>query len=1271
MTEDLENGSYGEKITYVSISPDGSLVATFNPYKSCISIENVLENEKNDKAMDSRTVKTTIEVDNNNFFDKKPQNILGWSLAVSDIIDNDAGLVAISCITDDDMNQEETIEEGSFQKAYLRLSSINIREIHYSLLHIPIEIVSYCTNLFFIDPNPVSNPLPYVLFIGIPFLILALPEFFYVSKILRGDSKQYQLSRTSSKGMIRLFKFSLNKNCYDNGTSIFHLGGVVTFLKSFKKNSATLVCTNCVKIKKFKIKLRKNISVSKSNTYLLPENLFKKLENIKDAKINWKYILKSRYQEFLMIDTNDHQKIKNIEIYNINTLQLVNVFHRHREEDFLISNDNEPGIFSISTDSRLFAYSYGDNIITIYLMESGLEVVSKKFNDICEIIFLEFIDDDKKLFIIEQGKGGDVKFHIWLMSGCLNDYFPIPKDDITLSDNIFTLLKYDEHYHTIAKANGKVVFLNDKDNENQFKVIPEMFINMDTFDENNSIIDKHEHIYYSHDIEPWNDKAEYISGRFLNNDKKFLLIIGQNSIQLWKSKSQNFKDFEDFKSFENSDLVYIFISNIPFESRPKFQIKNDMTTIIIHACKSLAYLYNHRHIRRVDSKEKHQKFVSGIKNIIKDFIRKYPDNWKLMEVQYPLMAYLIYSRSFSLIKYILFGTNGQTSSQEKNTELLHRPQKNYVSYPYYHELRLYDDFKLEDKNLISTNDLEFALKCCKDRDAVILAYLLEYYSENSMTHIGWMINVTKILPELSLSNHDYYANYMDLLLYKPCFGEMKYNFPIKRFKELSVHQDAIKVYMPLTRLLSPKEIFGYKRMRNNILPDIYMVPLPNFTSYNPKAKEKTKKTLIGTSIASLRCLRSILIPPYYRDLNAKDFSPFLQIEKNENEFFNIPSMGATINSRWRQAMKYWVGPLGLYIVFLIIFSTLSQIYLSDNLNYGLNITMIVIFYYIGTYLLLIELMQMVKYRSKYFTIFNMLDLCSIFLGIIVFTLILLVRVFDKAIGISNETIIVLTTITILLLWVELLLWFRLFSVIAINIFIFGNILKKIIPFFAFMFILIIGFGHSMFILLGHPSLLDVYPSTSTFTLDNGAGNLTLTGPSQDNPFDTIWDSILSMYYMNTIDLNNYNYWQLKLFALVANIVVVLVLFNMIIALMNDTFNNAKEAGNHGLLMYRAELINDFERLDISYHSLTFYNSPYICFHQDPELMKKWMKKSQEFRETKLYSWFNESVDKEIITYDNEDIKSWYEALIMNNENQDSLSIISSSSSAPDLMILGS
>jgi hypothetical protein len=40
----------------------------------------------------------------------------------------------------------------------------------------------------------------------------------------------------------------------------------------------------------------------------------------------------------------------------------------------------------------------------------------------------------------------------------------------------------------------------------------------------------------------------------------------------------------------------------------------------------------------------------------------------------------------------------------------------------------------------------------------MLAYLLEYYSENSMTHIGWMINVTKIFPDLSeLTDYNYYG----------------------------------------------------------------------------------------------------------------------------------------------------------------------------------------------------------------------------------------------------------------------------------------------------------------------------------------------------------------------------------------------------------------------------------------------------------------------------------------------------------------------------------
>ncbi|PKY27455.1 hypothetical protein RhiirB3_473471 [Rhizophagus irregularis] len=689
-----------------------------------------------------------------------------------------------------------------------------------------------------------------------------------------------------------------------------------------------------MRIQKIKIKLKsiqkrmqfgchKNISVSKDGTYLLPENLFEKLESIKDAKRNWKFLLKSRYQEFLMIDTSNHQKL-NIKIYDVNNLQLVNVFYRHRGEQCLNSNDKEPGIFAISTDSRLFAYSYyGNNVITLYLMENGLEIVSKRFDKIYKIKFLEFIEKDKKLFIIGEDKEHNVKFHIWIISGCFKNDFPVSRDDIKLSGNdISTLLKYDEYYHTLTKANGKIVTL-EKYNEDRFKVLLDILpIKRTAFRENDVVADEHnEHKYRSSDLEPWNNNindTRTIHGRFLNNDRRFLFIIGQNSIQVWKSKSPYFIDFNDFHNFEDSNLVYILISdNIRPEAETKFLVEDDMTTVITHAC-----------------------------------------------------------------------------------------------------------------------------------------------------------------------------NYMDSLLFKPCFGEMKYNIPIKRFQELSVCENTLKVYVPVTALISTNlsNILRYKKVRHEELHNLYMVPITNFTTHNhnSKVEVKFKKEII-------HLLRMILFPPGYRSLEETSFSPFLRIKKSKKAFFSIPAMEAVINSRWPQAMTYLMLPLGMF-------------------------------------------------------------------------------------------------------------------------------------FFA-------------------------YPSLLT------KEDLTSTEASQDKPLDTIWDAVLSMYYLNTNNLDDYsNYWPFKLLVFTANIVIVLVLLNMIIALMNDTFNKAKEDSNLGLMMYRTELIDDFERLEIPFINFKLYNSPYICYLQDPDLMKKWIEKSQKLRESKLYSWFDESVDNDNVSkenrtyYDKVNFTSWYE-LISGSKNQ--------------------
>ncbi|CAB4432811.1 unnamed protein product [Rhizophagus irregularis] len=128
--------------------------------------------------------------------------------------------------------------------------------------------------------------------------------------------------------MMKLFKFSFDNNNNNNSTNTnndsdtsiykYCLGGVVSFLKNSKNSSncATLVCTNCIKIQKIGIKLNElnELNVHEESDYILPENLYKELESFEDSRRNWKYLLKSRFQEFLMVDISDYQQIQSIEI---------------------------------------------------------------------------------------------------------------------------------------------------------------------------------------------------------------------------------------------------------------------------------------------------------------------------------------------------------------------------------------------------------------------------------------------------------------------------------------------------------------------------------------------------------------------------------------------------------------------------------------------------------------------------------------------------------------------------------------------------------------------------------------------------------------------------------------------------------------------------------------------------------------------------------------------------------------------------------------------
>jgi hypothetical protein len=210
-----------------------------------------------------------------------------------------------------------------------------------------------------------------------------------------------------------------------------------------------------------------------------------------------------------------------------------------------------------------------------------------------------------------------------------------------------------------------------------------------------------------------------------------------------------------------------------------------------------------------------------------------------------------------------------------------------------------------------------------------------------------------------------------------------------------------------------------------------MVPLPDFTTHDPKTKEKTVKRglleYLEILLESLLEWREILyggylkfiFPPFYKDLDDNEFSRFLQIEKNNGTFFSIPTMEAVINSRWKQTKRYFMIHLIYYVVFLVSFSLLSWFYLSDNYqSKTYRLIMVAIFYSSGIYLLIVEIMQVAKYGRKYFTLFNLFDLCSIILGIIIFSLIFANSI-KKINGFNYEWAIFATSVIALLLWIEM------------------------------------------------------------------------------------------------------------------------------------------------------------------------------------------------------------------------------------------------------------
>ncbi|CAG8684547.1 671_t:CDS:10 [Rhizophagus irregularis] len=304
---------------------------------------------------------------------------------------------------------------------------------------------------------------------------------------------------------------------------------------------------------------RINIREDMKNTKEKKKDDNKKHEKEHLSKISFKCVNK----ESVHVNVYENMKEDN-KIYSLEKMELETTVKRVKEEedrlDNFIKKDNN-NIYDNFIISRLhLCYTQGNNIIKLYCMENGLQVASKKFDEIEKIHLLEFIDSDEKLLIIGEDFKEDkdskkdkkkLKFIVWDLYD--TGKYELTELPMTNLENIDTRL---------AKISGNVLQIDDKGKVSSVlekieevkkkklykvnKVVgPRIKLKEDIGKKLNGSSDEKHIIHYIEKIkfEPIvNDKEPWVSGDYERNSYRLYqheeieilqLIIGRSTVQIW------------------------------------------------------------------------------------------------------------------------------------------------------------------------------------------------------------------------------------------------------------------------------------------------------------------------------------------------------------------------------------------------------------------------------------------------------------------------------------------------------------------------------------------------------------------------------------------------------------------------------------------------------------------------------------------------------------------------------------------------------------------
>ncbi|GBC09935.1 hypothetical protein RclHR1_09210004 [Rhizophagus clarus] len=287
-------------------------------------------------------------------------------------------------------------------------------------------------------------------------------------------------------------------------------------------------------------------------------------------------LLTCLYDKYFLVEQYKND-VQMLEVYDLSEMSLKITPKRVEKKDKHVRKFNN-STFSVS--KLQICFTRGLRTVRLYLMENGLEVVSKKFDEIEKIYSIEFIDSDEKLLIIGEKKN-QVKLVIWDMYNTVEaktiilENFPIVDLSNRLARTSGNILQVDE----IGRVTSVLKKIENKLNQNIPKSTDEKFkkyTNKKVGEKTDDRIDENHIIHFDKEFKPIViDKEPWVIDDYERNSyclyqnkegtriRTLQLIVGRSTVQIWQQIRDDSKPKFELPNNGGPFLEYIWANGIP------------------------------------------------------------------------------------------------------------------------------------------------------------------------------------------------------------------------------------------------------------------------------------------------------------------------------------------------------------------------------------------------------------------------------------------------------------------------------------------------------------------------------------------------------------------------------------------------------------------------------------------------------------------------------------------------------------------------------------